>query len=208
MNYAENKIQKETIAAWLATRNFTVFGTLKFTDGHDMLDEQGEKLLRKFLNKLDRIYLGSNLINAGHRIERVVFKHTGESFNNLHYHFVARPAGDIDFFCETARCVWDEISTFTMGLENTIIDQIRNQDDVANYCLHEYWVHGADTLVLPTIHKSTPTPNINPIHQQCRLEKRISQNELTKQRASERAIISHARKLKKQKNIAKNTATY
>ena len=67
MNYAENKIQKETIAAWLATRNFTVFGTLKFTDGHDMLNEKGEKLLRKFLNTLDRIYLGSNLINAGHR---------------------------------------------------------------------------------------------------------------------------------------------
>ena len=48
-----------------------------------MKDWQGERQLRRFFNTLDRVYMGPNLVAAGHRIERAVFIHTGASSSNL-----------------------------------------------------------------------------------------------------------------------------
>jgi hypothetical protein len=193
MNYVESDSQRQAMTAWLASNEFTAFGTLKFTDGYNMTVEQGEQNLRKFFNNLDRLYFGSNLVNAGHRIERAVFMHTGTSRSNLHYHFLAGPPNDTNFFCETARCVWDETSSFTMGYENTLIDDVRNLNWAASYCVHEYQQHGADTLVLAATHSSLPDQNVNPIHAQRRLQKRCVQNHLTKERALKRQIAARMR---------------
>lgn len=171
------------MAAWLETREFTVFGTLKFTNGHSISEQKAEPILRKFFNKLDKLYLGPNLVAAGHRIERAVFMHTGTSRSNLHYHFMANPAKDIGMFCETARCVWDETSSFTMGYENTLISDVRSLDRTASYCVHEYQTHGADTLHLSTTHQKKAIPTHNPIYAMRRMLKRQQQNELIKEPA-------------------------
>jgi hypothetical protein len=208
MNFAECKKQQQDMAAWLVGKKFTVFGTLKFTFGHNVTDRHGEKLLRKFFNKLDIIYLGSNLVDSGCRIERAVFMQTGTSGSNLHYHFLAKPIGDINFFCETARCVWAETSDFTMSFKHTVVDEVRNLEACGMYCGHEFWVHGADTIVLAVTHNSGPTLTSNPIYAQRRLDKRHENNEMTKKREYDCAISANDRRLGKSRNIAGNTATH
>ena len=134
--------------------------------------------------------------------------HTGTSGSNLHYHFLANPIGDIGFFCETARCVWAEISDFTMGFKNTLVDEVRNLEASGIYCGHEFWVHGADTIVLAVSHNAGPRLTTNPIYAQRRLDKRREKNEMTKQLEYDRAISATDRRLGKTRNIAENTAKH
>lgn len=194
MNYAEIERQKQDLAKWLARVDWTVFGTVKFTNGHDIHERKAEADLRKFWNKLDRVYMGANLVDAGHKIERVVFKQYGESGGNLHFHFVANPKANVERFCETARCVWDETSSFTMGYENTVIERARSSENTTRYGLHEFDRLGADTLFLPATHFASPLPSANPIHKLRRLTKRHDQNEQTKEAALMRQALAGRRK--------------
>lgn len=145
---------------------------------------------------------------AGHRIKRAAFMHTGISRSNLHYHFLARPPGDTDLFCETARCVWDETSSFTMNYKDTFIDQVRNLDKAASYCTHEYQTHGADTLVLAATHAALPALKVDPIHMKRRLTKRSAQNIRTKQQTRNSTVVTAVVAQASSTNIAGNTANY
>jgi len=51
--------QQKQLTDWLVDQNFTVFGTLKFTDGFEIYDTLAEKLVRKYFNILDRAYYGN-----------------------------------------------------------------------------------------------------------------------------------------------------
>ncbi|WP_037306887.1 hypothetical protein [Ruegeria halocynthiae] len=203
MNYVENEKQKQALTNWLAQAGWTVFGTLKFTDGYSTSEHKAGQCVRRFFNELDRTYIGRNLADNGHRIERAVFRQLGSSGSNLHFHFVAKPNANIENFCETARCVWDETSSFTMGYEHTIIEKARSAAHTARYGLHEFDKLGADTLYLPATHFSKLPPSPKPIHTFRRLTKRQAANELTKETALMRVAVA-ARRAK----IAGQTATH
>lgn len=203
MNYAELNKQQDVLANWLASKGWQVFGTVKLTNGHDMSDSKAEAIMRKFFNSLDRAYLGHNLVNAGHRIERVVFKQFGCSGSNIHFHFVANPNVNIEQFCEAAKCYWDEASNFTLGYEHTVIEPARSAANTSAYGLHEFWRLGADTLCLEATHISQHQPEIKPIQKLRRLLKIQLKNERTKERALLRVALAERRK-----KIAAQTATH
>ena len=202
MTYAELRRQETALANWLAQTDWLVFGTLKFTDGYNISTEKAQALVRKLFNTLDRLYLGQNHVAAGHRLERVVFEQLGTSGENLHYHFVARPSTDAARFCETARCVWDEAGSFTMGYENTVIEIAKSARKASGYCLHEYTKRGADTLYLPASHMHAAQAPNEPLPKLRRLLKRQDANERTKERALTRAATVRAT------NIAERTAIH
>ena len=195
--------QKSELARWLEETSWQIFGTLKFTNGQDISEQRAFADLRRFFNQLDKLYMGDKMVEAGHRIERAVFKQFGSSGENLHYHFVARPNANPHQFCVTARCIWEETSRFTMGYENTWISEVQDSNSAVHYCLHEYMALGADTLCLSTTHRSEEHPMPKPIHRLRRLLRRQLRNEQTSETALTRAALN-ARK----KRIAGATATH
>ncbi len=203
MNYAKDSRLKQALTHWLTQTEWTVFGTLKYTNGYDMVEAKATADLRKFFSVLDRYYMGRELVDAGHRVERAVFRQLGSSGSNLHFHFVAKPNANIEGFCETARCVWDETSSFTMGYEHTVIERARSAENTARYGLHEFERLGVDTLYLPAMHFSKQPPLTKPIHKLRRLAKRQAANELTKETALMRAALATSKT-----KIAGQTATH
>ena len=71
------KQEQRALTEWLAAMDFTVFGTLKFTDGFSIYDKLAEKLVRKYFGALDRAYYGNAVTNNNVRHSRVVFLHKG-----------------------------------------------------------------------------------------------------------------------------------
>lgn len=194
MNYADNRVLKSEAETWLLQTDWTVFGTLKFADKDFFISlRKAEAIVRKFFNTMDRLYLGHNLVEAGHRIERAVFLQLGESRSNIHFHFVAKPNADIEQFCETAKCVWDEISSFTMGFESTVIQRAVSASATVRYGLHEFWLLDADTLCLRSTHLAKQSVSPMPMPKLRRLLRRQEKNEGTKERALMRAALAKRR---------------
>lgn len=205
MNYAEVKKQHGALTDWLAATDWQVFGTLKFKfkDGHSMSDGKADAIMCKFFNSLDRAYLGRNLVDAGHKLERVVFTHLGSSGSNVHYHFVAQPGVNAEQFCNAAKCAWEEASSFTTGYEHTMIERARSAANTSGYGLHEFWKLGNDTLCLQATHLSQCHPKIKPIQKLRRLLKIQENVERTTESARMRVAIAERRK-----KIAAQAATH
>lgn len=203
MNYVEIEKQHSALTDWLAGTDWTVFGTLKFTDGHSISEHKAEAILRKFFNKLDRAYLGRNLVDAGHRIERAVFKQVGSSGSNVHYHFVARPGVNVERFCDVAKRSWDKANSFTIGYEDTLIERARSAAKTSGYGLHEYWKLGADTLCLRVTHLSQQHPKTKPIQKLRRLLIIQEKHECITEHALMRMALA-----KRRKKIAAQTAKH
>jgi hypothetical protein len=203
MNSVDKNKQQDALATWLAKTDWQVFGTLKFTDGHSISEHKAEAIVRKFFNSLDRAYLGRNLVDAGHRLERVVFKQLGSSGSNLHFHFVAQPGVNAEQFCDAAKCAWDEASNFTVGFEHTVIERALSPTNTSGYGLHEFWRLGTDTLCLNATHMSQCHPTTKPIQKLRRLLKIQTKNDCTKERALMRVALAERRK-----KIAAQTATH
>lgn len=142
------------LADWLNQVEWQVFGTLKFSDGSIISEQQAERSVKIFFNKLDRLYFGSNLVKSGQRIERVTFRHLGTSGENLHYHFIANPLGNVAKFCENAKQIWGSLDHSTLSQGETRVEPIGASTRAATYGLHEYWRNGADLIHLPTTHIS------------------------------------------------------
>ncbi|GHA60310.1 hypothetical protein GCM10008927_27300 [Amylibacter ulvae] len=178
MNHSNSYKQQEAIIDWLNDKNWQVFGTLKFLDGHSISKEIAEKDINNFFNRLDRTYLGSNLVKDNNRIERFVFYHTGKSGSNIHFHFLAKPNCQIDFFCKTAKCLWEATSKHSVPYEHLIIDEIRSKKGATRYCLHEYPKLGENTLYLPATHRKPTAMSSNSLHRIRRLLKQQEKNEI------------------------------
>lgn len=203
MNYDDKNRQKQALTYWLMQTDWTVFGTLKYTNGYDIAAEKAAADLHRFWCALDRLYMGRKQTDAGYRIGRAVFRQLGSSGSNLHFHFVAKPNANAEGFCETARCVWDETSSFTMGYEHTVIERARSATNTVRYGLHEFEKLGVDTLYLPATHFSKQPPFAKPIHKLRRLAKRQAANGLTKETALMRAALATSKT-----KIAERTATH
>ncbi len=169
-------MQQEQLALtdWVAAKGFTVFGTLKFTDGFNIHDTLAEKLVRKYFSALDRAYYGNAVTNNNVRHNRAVFLHKGSSQQNTHYHFLAKPNTDSLLFCKLARKQWAGLDTHTMGFLDTHIGLVQNNNAAAGYMLHEYKKLGSSTLFTAATHISTsnvPAAKYRSIHQLRRLLK-------------------------------------
>lgn len=139
-------LDQQALKDWLMCRQFTVFGTLKFTDGFNINSELAEKLVRKYFNALDRTYYGNAAFNSNVRHDRAVFLHKGKSQQNIHYHFLAKPNTDALLYCRLARKLWGDLGTRTIGYLDTQIEMIKNGDAAVSYMLHEYRELGTSTV--------------------------------------------------------------
>jgi len=158
MNYVDNDAWRQ-LRGWIGKQGFTVFGTIKFTDGSIAGDARGEKIVCAYFNALDRAYFGNAVDNVGMRHKRLVFKHFGQSGTNLHYHFLAKPSTDPKLYAELARQQWAKMGSWTMGANDTLIEPIRNNDAASAYVLHEYAKQGADCICLSASSLKSPTRN-------------------------------------------------
>jgi len=168
------KQEQRILAEWLAAKDFTIFGTLKFTDGYNINDQLAEKLVRKYFSALDRVYYGNAVTNNNVRHSRAVFLHKGSSQQNTHFHFLAKPKSDPALFCRLARKQWAGLDTHTMGFLDTQIEPVRDNVAAANYMLHEYQKLGSNTIFTPATCLSTsniPSTKYRNIHQLRRLLK-------------------------------------
>lgn len=66
MNYVDNEAWQQ-LRGWIAEQGFTIFGTIKFTDGTIARDTRGEKIVCAYFNALDRAYFGNAGDNVGMR---------------------------------------------------------------------------------------------------------------------------------------------
>ncbi|WP_170528530.1 hypothetical protein [Ruegeria arenilitoris] len=158
MNYAENRAWTE-LQKWIEKQGFTVFGTLKFTDGLMAGDVRAEKIVCAYFNALDRAYFGNAVDNVGMRHKRLVFKHLGTSGTNLHYHFLAKPSTDASLFSKLARQQWAKMSSWTIGADDTKIGPVCSNKAASSYVLHEYAKLGADCICLPASSLNSPARN-------------------------------------------------
>ena len=149
MNYEENSKQRKAMAAWMAEKDFSIFGTLKTTDGTALHEAGGEKLVQQFFCALDRAYYGNAVTNVGMRHHRIVFKHMGTSQQNLHYHFLAKPHTDPTLFAQLAKKQWAKMGRWTAGWQETEIELVRCSAAASNYMVHEFGTLGSDTICLP-----------------------------------------------------------
>jgi len=152
--------EQQALADWLAKQHFTVFGTLKFTDGFEIYDKLAEKLVLRYFSALDRAYYGSAVKNSNVGHSRAVFLHKGASQENIHYHFLAKPNTDALLFCKLARKQWAGLGTRTMEYLDTQIGLVRNNDAAANYMVHEYKQLGPNTLFAAASHINASTISI------------------------------------------------
>lgn len=195
MSFDLKQRERRKAVDWLAATDWQVFGTLKFTDGFNIKDKKAQAIVRRFFSKLDRLYLGANAVSAGHRLERAVFEHRGTSGRNLHYHFVAKPNVSVVEFCNTARCIWGSLDSWTMGYENTQIESVRDIADAVGYGLHEYGKQRAKTLCLPVTHMHQTPPVVKPIYRFRRLLKQDALNGAAFEAARTRQAFASTRKI-------------
>ncbi|WP_170375262.1 hypothetical protein [Ruegeria atlantica] len=178
MNYDDSEARSK-LRDWLVAQDFTVFGTLKFTDGSELTDTHGERTVRAFFSALDRAYFGHAVENVGMRHKRVVFRHTGISNTNLHYHFLAKPHTAPLLYAQLASKQWAKMSSWTMGASNTQIELVRSEEATATYILHEYGKQGADCICLSASSLQPPSRSAHSYRNLAQLRRllKLQQNE-------------------------------
>src|SRR6056297_3501929 len=145
--HMKNKNSREELTNWIASQDFSVFGTLKFTDGFEISEFTAERILRRYFCSLDRAYYGNATSNKGMRHKRLVFRHLGSSGQNLHYHFLAKPHTDPRLFSLLASKQWGAMGSWTMSAADTDIGPVRCNQAAATYVMHEYGTLGPDCLI-------------------------------------------------------------
>lgn len=133
MNNKLSEAHKE----WLSENNWTVFGTLKFTDGTMIGEACALQLAQRFWQKLDDRYFGAATRRKNMRIERAVYAQRGRTAQseNLHFHFVAKPPLP-EAFCHIASRTWGELDTWCDG-ERSWIELANSPAAAAAYAARE-----------------------------------------------------------------------
>jgi len=162
---------------WIRNSDVDVFATLKFANGYDISDAQAEQVLRVFLNKADRTFLGKTECKLGRRIERFVFKHYGKSGFNTHFHVAFKSFGGTTTFCNTLKTLW---SSFDESCATSRVELIRNKHAASVYCLHEYGQLKQDTFNPQLSYTNTVSMNASDFDQMRYLRRLVKANYGTK----------------------------
>lgn len=152
--YKEQQALNAALAQW--TEGHNVFGTLKFMDGTQTSADRAGKSIRKFWNKIDRVFYPSNAVSKGIRIPRVVVMHKGYSGENIHYHFTAK-VPFTSAFIDVAKTSWADLDWYTTNADNVVIEQVRDLKSAYHYLAHEYTKLGSETLQEDTTHWQIPS---------------------------------------------------
>lgn len=138
MNTKLSQAQKK----WLYGNDWTVFGTLKFTDGTIISKTRGLKLAQLFWQKLDCYYFGAATRRKNMRIERAVYAQCGKDAQseNLHFHFVAKPPLP-EAFCQIASRTWGALDRWCDG-KHSQIELARSAAATAIYSACETYFDG------------------------------------------------------------------
>lgn len=129
-----------------------IFFTLKFhrknDDGYgktSINEIYAQKLVSKWLNRLDRERATKRAVARGSRIERVVFKHKGFSGENLHWHGVLLVDGDVDVLLSKCKRYWqEERGNGWVDAKRSQFEIARNNYTVSAYAAHEVYKLGVE----------------------------------------------------------------
>ncbi|WP_133618625.1 hypothetical protein [Phaeovulum veldkampii] len=131
---------------WINSSSANVYATLKFRNGFDIGEQQAQRVLQIFLNKLDRTYYTKQQLRQGKRVERFVYLHKGRSQQNTHYHVAFTAVGLVPTFCSIAHSIWSRSFTETCAA-TTQITAIKSRKGTSIYSLHEYGTLGERTFI-------------------------------------------------------------
>lgn len=136
----------DAMVAWMESAQLDTYATLKFRNGYEISECAAERVLRLYLNRLDRTYYGKRDIRQGLRLERFVFLHKGRSGQNTHYHIAFRSLGPQQQFCTVARTLWQRCYFETCS-QTSQVTPMRSLTASSRYSLHEYGKLGERTFV-------------------------------------------------------------
>jgi len=148
MTYEQRKQERQALIDHLLTQDWNVFGTLKFVNGRTIGRSSADKLLRSYLNKMDRVMFGKAAERQNMRVPRWCFAHEGSDHENYHVHFIMKSApNNTESMCCLLNAVWVQHHAQTAPLAKNWIMPVQNRAAVASYVTHEYWRMGSDTIL-------------------------------------------------------------
>lgn len=148
MTLAQRKKEQKVLMDDLLTRDWNVFGTLKFVNGRTIGRYTADKLLRRYWNKIDRLFFGKAAERQNIRVPRWCFAHEGSDSENFHIHFaLLAPVADIKRSCCVLNAVWAQEHKQTAPLSKNWILPVNDRSEVASYLTKEYWRLGQATLL-------------------------------------------------------------
>ena len=108
MTLEQRKQERQALSEHLLAQDWDVFGTLKFVNGRTIGRETANKLLRSYLNRIDRVMFGKAAERQNLRVPRWCFAHEGADHENFHIHFVMpSPLQDTEHMCCLLNAVSD-----------------------------------------------------------------------------------------------------
>lgn len=169
---------REALVQWMNSVKLDTYATLKFRNGYDISENAAERVLRLYLNRLDRTYYGKRDIRRGLRVERFVFLHKGISGQNTHYHIAFRSLGPQQQFCTVAQSLWHRDFYETCS-QTSQVTPMRSAIASSRYSLHEYGTLGDKTFSVNFSHiNQAPNQGITEgIELEYRLRKAFKGNE-------------------------------
>lgn len=148
MTLAQRKKEQKVLMDDLLTRDWNVFGTLKFVNGRTIGRYTADKLLRRYWNKIDRLFFGKAAERQNIRVPRWCFAHEGSDSENFHIHFaLLAPVADIKRSCCVLNAVWAQEHKQTAPLSKNWILPVNDRSEVASYLTKEYWRLGQAKLL-------------------------------------------------------------
>ena len=148
MGFEQRKQERQALSEHLLAQDWNVFGTLKFVNGRTIGRETAKKLLRSYLNRIDRVMFGKAAERQNMRVSRWCFAHEGADHENFHIHFVLKSATpDTEQMCCLLNAVWAQHHKQTAPLAKNWVMPVQDRAAVASYVTHEYWRVGSDTIL-------------------------------------------------------------
>jgi hypothetical protein len=185
-----SKGEQKQLYDWMLSREWDVFGTLKFQPIHLAGDQHCHKVLKQYWNKLDRVIYGK-AAEKGFRVERWCLAHEGSHNDNYHVHFVAKAPIDPDLFCCLSNTLWTKQDRITCSIDHNWITPALYRDRVANYLTKEVWKLGGGSFDAELSFEKHVPFELNDERrtaQELRTARAMSSNE---ERAARMALVKH-----------------
>lgn len=187
------KSQQQQFEDWLLTREWDVFGTLKFQPIKSISANKAHALVRHFVNKLDRVIYGKAAV-CGVRVPRWCFAHEGSASENYHVHLVAQSPIDPALFCCLSNVLWTKHARVTGSINKNWFTPVISRERVSAYLTKEFWKLGEDSfdaMISVDNRSGFQSTKLSETLQRERISRAMTDNEY---RAAHTALIEHKAK--------------